>query len=204
MKMVKRGNNDNIDTWEQRELGELGSCQSGIGFPNSEQGGKEGIPFYKVSDMNNPGNEHEMIGANNYVTNQQLEKNNWTPINEVPAIMFAKVGAAIFLNRKRLCTTPFLIDNNTMAYKMGDIWDVKFGQAVFEKLDLTQLVQVGALPSFNAKDVEALHVSLPKTKEEQKKVGVVFSSLDSLLTLHQRKCEQLKAIKKSLLQKMFV
>ncbi len=175
------------DAWEQCELGELGSCQSGIGFPNNEQGGTEGTPFYKVSDMNNPGNEYEMVGANNYVTNHQLAKNNWSPIKDVPAIMFAKVGAAIFLNRKRLCTKPFLIDNNTMAYKLGDAWNVEFAQAVFEKLDLTQLIQVGALPSFNAKDVEALNVFLPKTKAEQKKVGEVFSRLNSLLTLHQRK-----------------
>ena len=40
-------------SWEQRKLGELGKARSGIGFPDAEQGGKEGVPFYKVSDMNN-------------------------------------------------------------------------------------------------------------------------------------------------------
>ena len=39
---------------------------------------------------------------------------------------------------------------------------------------------------------------------EQKKIGAFFSKLDNLITLHQRKCEKLKNIKKSMLEKMFV
>ncbi|MCI5845823.1 MAG: hypothetical protein MRZ94_08590, partial [Oscillospiraceae bacterium] len=49
------------DIWEQRKLGDVGSCQSGIGFPDVEQGGAEGIPFFKVSDMNLSGNEYELL-----------------------------------------------------------------------------------------------------------------------------------------------
>ena len=105
-------------SWEQRKLGELGKARSGIGFPDAEQGGKEGVPFYKVSDMNNVGNEHEMVAANNHVTREQIARKGWKPIDEVPAIFFAKVGAAVLLNRKRLCRFPFLLDNNTMAYSI--------------------------------------------------------------------------------------
>ena len=39
---------------------------------------------------------------------------------------------------------------------------------------------------------------------EQAKIGSYFQSLDNLITLHQRKVEKLKNIKKSMLQKMFV
>ena len=39
---------------------------------------------------------------------------------------------------------------------------------------------------------------------EQEKIGKVFHTCDALLTLHQRKCEKLKNIKKALLEKMFV
>ncbi len=77
-----------VDDWEQRELGELGKIQSGIGFPDSEQGGSEGIPFYKISDMNSSGNENEMTSANNYVTLEQIQRKNWKPIENVPAINF--------------------------------------------------------------------------------------------------------------------
>lgn len=41
------------------------------------------------------------------------------------------------------------------------------------------------------------------TLEEQKKIGKYFDSLDNLITLHQRKCEQTKKLKKYMLQKMF-
>lgn len=47
-----------------------------------------------------------------------------------------------------------------------------------------------------------ISVSIP-SKPEQKKVGEFLSHLDNLITLHQRKCDQLKNIKKSLLEKMF-
>jgi type I restriction enzyme S subunit len=40
--------------------------------------------------------------------------------------------------------------------------------------------------------------------EEQLKISQYFKSLDSLITLHQRKYEKLKNIKNALLQKMFV
>jgi len=99
------------EDWEQRKLGDVGMVKSGVGFPEKEQGGIEGIPFYKVSDMNNYGNEQEMTCANNYVTDEQIIRKNWKPIMEVPAVIFAKVGAAIMLNRKRLCHFPFLLDN---------------------------------------------------------------------------------------------
>ena len=44
---------------------------------------------------------------------------------------------------------------------------------------------------------------LPQDIKEQQKIGDYFRSLDNLITLHQRKCETLKKLKKSMLQKMF-
>ena len=191
------------DAWEQRKLGEVGSCQSGKGFPDVEQGGKDGTPFFKVSDMNIVGNEYELLYSNNYVTQEQIERKKWKPITEVPAMFFAKVGAAVMLNRKRIVNTPFLLDNNTMAYKFGNGWDTDFGRTLFDTINLASLVQVGALPSYNASDVEGIVIALP-TIEEQRKIGQYFQNLDHLITLHQRKCEMLQKYKKAMLQKMFV
>lgn len=186
--------------WEQRKLRELGKALSGVGFPDEEQGGKEGIPFYKVSDMNNAGNEQEMVTANNYVTSEQIARKRWKPIDEVPAIFFAKVGAAVLLNRKRLCRFPFLFDNNTMAYLMNkNVFDADFAKTLFETIDLTSLVQVGALPSYNAGDVEGIEVSIPKM-EEQQKIGFFFINIDHLIALHQRKCEKYKMIKQGMME----
>ncbi len=138
--------------------------------------------------MNTPGNERELVISNNYVTADQIARMSWHPICQVPAIFFAKVGAAVLLNRKRLVNEPFLLDNNTMAFSMDpNRLDSQFGQSLFERIDLTSLVQVGALPSYNASDVEDMAVSLPDHMDEQRRIGAFFDHLDSLITLHQRK-----------------
>lgn len=178
---------DQTITWEQRKLGDIGKARSGVGFPDAEQGGVTGIPFFKVSDMNLGGNENEMTVANNYVTAEQIAVHRWSPITELPAIFFAKVGAAVMLNRKRLCRFPFLLDNNTMAYSLSSTkWDADFAKALFGTVDLTSLVQVGALPSYNAGDVESMKIYLPSLLE-QEQIGGFFKQLDDLITLHQ--CE---------------
>ena len=191
------------DAWEQRKLGDIGKARSGVGFPDAEQGGVTGMPFFKVSDMNLDGNENEMTVANNYVTAEQIANHRWLPITELPAIFFAKVGAAVMLNRKRLCRFPFLLDNNTMAYSLSPTkWDADFAKALFGTVDLTSLVQVGALPSYNAGDVESMEIYLPSLLE-QEQIGAFFKQLDHLITLHQRKFEKLTNVKKSMLEKMF-
>lgn len=192
------------EPWEEKKLGEIGKARSGIGFPDSEQGGTEGIPFYKVSDMNIVGNETEMNVSNNYVTEDQIARRKWNPLNDVPAVYFAKVGAAVMLNRKRLCRFPFLFDNNTMAYSLDQkSWDTSFAKAEFSKIDLTKLVQVGALPSYNASDVEDIKIMIP-IFNEQRKIGKYFENLDRLITLQGRKIEKLRNLKKACLEKMFV
>ena len=178
-------------SWEQRKLGDIGKARSGVGFPDADQGGVTGVPFFKVSDMNLDGNENEMIVANNYVTAEQIADHRWSPITELPAIFFAKVGAAVMLNRKRLCRFPFLLDNNTMAYSLSPTkWDADFAKALFGTVVLTSLVQVGALPSYNAGDVESMGIYLPSLFE-QEQIGAFFKLLDNLITLHQRKCANL-------------
>ena len=167
-------------------MGDLGKTISGVGFPDKEQGGKKGIPFYKVSDMNLKGNEYEMNNANNYVSNDQIKNNHWNVIDNVPAILFAKVGAAVMLNRKRIARFPFLLDNNTMTYIFDkNKLNIKFTKMLFEKIYLPSLIQVGALPSYNSYQVQNIEIKIPN-KEEQLQIGKLFSNIDNLITLHQR------------------
>ena len=58
-------------------------------------------------------------------------------------------------------------------------------------------------PAINSSDLSNLKISLPILKSEQSKIGKLISNLDHLITLHQRKCEQLKELKKFMLQNMF-
>ena len=46
-------------------------------------------------------------------------------------------------------------------------------------------------------------IKIPTSKEEQSKIGEYFSQLDNLITLHQRKSDEFKTLKKYMLQKMF-
>ena len=48
-----------------------------------------------------------------------------------------------------------------------------------------------------------MSIKIPISYEEQEKIGTVFSSLDSLITLHQRKLDKLSNVKKALLEKIF-
>ena len=188
--------------WGNYKLGQLGTFKSGIGFSDSQQGGTEGIPFFKVSDMNNIGNETEMRNSNNYVTQEQIMKNSWKVINETPAIIFAKVGAALMLNRKRLVTRPFLIDNNTMSYSFDESWDKDFGLSLFQMINLPKYAQIGALPSYNASDIAMIKVNVPDV-QEQSAIGSLFRTLDDLLTNYKDNLANYQSLKASMLSKMF-
>ena len=191
------------DDWKEVKLGEVGVTKSGVGFPDSEQGGVRGIPFYKVSDMNNIGNEIEMVTSNNYVTQEQIDSRKWKVIDTVPAIMFAKVGAALLLNRKRLIREPFLIDNNTMVYIPSAYWEVMFCKILFDTLNLSKYSQVGALPSYNGSDIEAIQVLIP-TLPEQEAIGSFFQDLDKAIAKQEEQVNHLKESKQTLLRKMFI
>ena len=49
-----------------------------------------------------------------------------------------------------------------------------------------------------------LYLTVPTAIEEQKKISEYFTNLDHLITLHQRKCDELQSIKKFMLQNMFI
>lgn len=52
-------------------------------------------------------------------------------------------------------------------------------------------------------NLSGINIPLPKSIDEQRKIGECFNNIDNLITLHQRKCEELKEIKKFMLQNMF-
>ncbi|HAV5522775.1 restriction endonuclease S subunits-like protein [Acinetobacter baumannii] len=187
--------------WEETTLGEIGTFKSGQGFPEQFQGGKDGIPFFKVSDMNILGNEKIMKVANNYVNSEAITKMKAKVIDN-EAIIFAKVGAAIFLERKRLAKN-FLIDNNMMAYLSNQKTNIMFLKQFLDNIKLSKFVQVGALPSYNSSDLAIIPISLP-CLEEQTKIANFLSAIDQKIDVVSEQLEQAKLWKKGLLQQMFV
>ena len=67
-------------------------------------------------------------------------------------------------------------------------------------IPLMQGIKVTSISKSAMQDTDIVY---PKSKEEQAKIGVYFRNLDHLITLHQRKCDNLKKIKKAMLEKMF-
>ncbi len=57
---------------------------------------------------------------------------------------------------------------------------------------------------FNKTELKDIDLILPSAKDEQKKISFYFENLDNLITLHQRKVEELQTLKKFLLQNMFI
>jgi len=198
IRFTDQGGNPYPD-WEEKRLGDVGTFKSGTGFSEKEQGGKEGVPFYKVSDMNLSGNEKEMTRANNYVSDKQIEELRFKVINKA-SIIFAKVGAAIFLERKRIANT-FLIDNNMMAFTPD--FNIHFAKFLYETIRLSKFAQVGALPSYNASDLKTIKISIP-SKSEQQKIADFLTSIDNKTEQVGAQFEQAKTFKKGLLQQMFV
>lgn len=104
---------------------------------------------------------------------------------------------------------PGIVSTLYAVYKPKEITDSKFVQIYFE-LDsrmnsyMHPLVNKGAKNDMKVSAENALKgmVSFPK-KDEQEMISLYFSNLDHLITLHQRKCEQTKNLKKYMLQKMF-
>ena len=58
-------------------------------------------------------------------------------------------------------------------------------------------------PAINSNDLSNLEIVLPASDDEQRRIGSFISNLDNLITLHQRKCDETKKLKKYMLQKMF-
>ena len=186
--------------WVRSRIDEIGTLKSGVGFPEKEQGGVEGTPFYKVSDMNIPENSQDMVLANNYVTEEQIKRLKYKPIAQ-NSIIFAKVGAAIFLDRKRKARN-FLLDNNMMAFLPSSEIDFRFIYQVFLQLNLAKFAQVGALPSYNASDIGIIKVQIPSLPEQQK-IASFLTSVDKKIDLLRQKKDALELYKKGLMQKIF-
>ena len=92
-----------------------------------------------------------------------------------------------------------IVDSNYLVtYYDNDLWHK----------DVSAIAAEGArnhgLLNIAPDDFFATTIKKPKNLTEQKQIGEYFDKLDYLITLHQRKLEKLKKIKKAMLEKMFV
>ena len=163
-----------------KTLGEVVEIRSGWGFPNSEQGVTSGeIPFFKVSDMNNKGNETFMYTANNYVSPDVAKKLKCKPVPK-GTIIFPKIGAAIATNKKRITTCEACYDNNVIGLIASNDIVGKFLFYIMGAVDLMRFADSsGAMPSIRKSTLEKFKIPIPPL-EIQNRIVSILDRFDSL------------------------
>lgn len=182
--------------WRTVPAGDVGRFRGGSGFPLRFQGQGSGeVPFFKVSDMNLPGNGKYMTRANHYIS-EAVRKQLGATLFPAGSIVFAKVGAAVFLERKRILGQPSCIDNNMAALVLDPSRaHIDFVHQLLLTIRLGDLVSATALPALNGSDLASIPLSLPSTAC-QREVATVLERADALLG----KLDQLIAKKRDLKQ----
>lgn len=166
------------DKWITLALDKCGSFISGSCFPLAYQGNKKGTyPFYKVSDLNRKGNENYMFGANNYVSDE-IARSLSCKIVPTRSIIFAKIGAALFLERKRLTTVDCCIDNNMTAFVPDTGFSPEFLWLLLQNLKFGDYAQTTALPSLSSKTLGKIELEIPPTVIEQEAIFSTVSVMD--------------------------
>ena len=151
--------------WEVRRLKDLGYLKSGTGFPHSHQGNLLAeFPFFKVGDMAVSGNEQLMQVWNHTITEDTVNTLG-AHVFQPNTIVFAKVGAALLLNRRRILTRPSCLDNNMMGF-LPKGHSSKWMYHWLSTVDLRMMVNPGAVPSVNEGQLEVLPVLVPPLPEQ--------------------------------------
>jgi len=99
------------------------------------------------------------------------------------------------------------IAQNIVAFRAKENFLSEYLYALFSNEDnqykAKRIAMVAVQPSIKVSQLVNVEYMISTNIEEQERIGVFFSSLQSLITLHQRKLEKLKLAKKALLQKLF-
>jgi type I restriction enzyme S subunit len=190
------------EDWDVMAARDIGTFKGGSGFPLTAQGeGAGAYPFFKVSDMNSEGNETFMIFANHYIS-QATRKRLGATAFPADAIVFAKVGAAVFLERKKILSQPSCIDNNMAAFILDKTQaDVRYIHALLLSMKLGSLVATTALPSLNNKQLGEMALAVPPL-HEQCAIAEALSDVDRLLDGLDRLIDKKRGLKQAVMQEL--
>ena len=190
--------------WEQRKLGELGSLKNGMNSSKEAMG--HGFPFINLQN----------IFGNNVIDVNKLELADAT---EKQLLEYSLLKGDVLFVRSSVklegvgeaALVPETLENTTYSgfiIRFRDEYGLNndFKKYIFGTQKVRNQIMAQATNSANKNIsqgvLENLTFEVPSF-DEQAKIGEHFSNLDHLITLHQRKCEQTKKLKKYMLQKMF-
>ena len=188
------------DTWEQRKLGELCEIVGG-GTPSTSisEYWDGSIDWYAPAEISD---QIYLSSSQRKITEEGFNHSSarMLPIGTVLFTSRAGIGKTAILC-KEACTNQGF--QSIVPYK--NKLDSYF---IFSRSnELKQYGEtVGAGSTFvevSGKQMANMELLMPQTLQEQEVIGLYFKNLDHLITLHQRKYEKLKNVKKSMLEKMF-
>ena len=169
------------NAWEQRKLGELCTEFKSGDFIRAEEIEFSGpYPVYGgnglrgYTDRYNHDGEYALIGRQGALCGN----------------MNFSFGKAYFTE-------------HAVAVKADKFNDTRFLFYCFGNMNLGQYSGQSAQPGLAVGNLVELKTLVP-SKPEQEKISATLTHLDALITLHQRKLEKLKTIKKSMLESMFI
>jgi type I restriction enzyme S subunit len=196
---------NSLPTWPNRSLKRFGRLLGGSGFPVDEQGFSERemeIPFFKVKDLAGP---LTLTETNNYISKETATRLGATIFPE-SAIVFAKVGAALLLNRFRVLGSEGCLDNNMMALLLKKPHNVSFFLHLLNNSDLSINFNQGPVPSVNTRQVGALTVTVPPPQVQQRIATYLDAScaaIDAAVIAKRRQLETLDELRKATLHAVF-
>ena len=191
------------DDWEQRKSGQIAPLRGGYAFKSNEYC-SDGIPIVRISNILSDGS----VGADFAYYDEQDTDEIYTLYDG--AVVLAMSGATTG-KVSVLCDEKGqkYYQNQRVGYFIPtDICDYKFVKTIMRSRlfadQLSAVLVAGAQPNVSSKEIDGFKFLIPQSKNEQKKIGEYFSTLDNLITLHQRKCCELKKLKQYMANHMFV
>ena len=191
-------------SWEQRKLGNCGTTYGGLSGKTKEDfghGNARFVPYTNVFD--NPLTDTKRLETVEIDSSQNKVAYGdtfFTVSSETPD----EVGmSSVWLSDQ----DDVYLNSFCFGYRQDSTFDPHYLAYMLRsssiRSDLTLLAQ--GISRFNISKNKVMELSVPvPSAAEQKQIGQYFARLDSLITLHQRKLELLRNIKKSLLDRMFV
>lgn len=192
--------NGYTEDWEQRKLGEVCSRVQG-------NDGRMDLPTLTISAANGWMNQEDRFSGN--IAGK--EQKNYTLLHKGELSYnhgnskLAKYGTVFSLQSYKEALVPRVYHSFKVEEGSPDFLEYYFATKLPDR-ELGKLISSGArmdgLLNIGYNEFMGIQMLFPSV-EEQKQISNYFRSLDHLITLHQRKCEQTKTLKKYMLQKMF-
>ena len=174
------------DAWEQRKVSEMFKVTRGYVLPSAdispEKNDNMQYPVYSSQTKDN--------GLMGYYKDYLYEDAiTWTTDG-------ANAGTVNFRDDKFYCT-------NVCGVLLSD--KIEANKAVAEALNKVAKNHVSYVgnPKLMNNVMSEIEITIPSSIEERKKISEYFTNLDNAITLHQRKSDEFKTLKKYMLQKMF-